>query len=113
MLKKLWNDEVGALLSAEFVLLATILVLGAIVGLKAVQEAIVTELADVGQAIAEVNQSYTWSSTTGHTAATAGSTWLDSGDFCDGNGTVANARCVVVTNVAINEGDGAGTPAGG
>jgi hypothetical protein len=58
MLKNLWNDEIGALLSAEFILLATILVIGAVVGLRAVQEAIVTELADVAQAVAQVNQSY-------------------------------------------------------
>ena len=33
MLKKLWNDEVGVILSAELVLIATILVIGMIVGL--------------------------------------------------------------------------------
>jgi hypothetical protein len=99
MLKKLWNDEAGALLSAEFVLLATILVLGAIVGLKAVQEAVVTELADVGAAVASINQSYSWFQTTGHSSFTAGSAFSDLGDFCDATGTLAdgdNSRCVVL-----------------
>jgi hypothetical protein len=97
MLKNLWNDEVGALLSAEFILLATILVIGAIVGLKAVQEAIVTELADVAQAVANVNQSYSWSATTGHSSSTSGSIYSDARDFCDdfgGNADGNNGKCV-------------------
>ena len=34
MLKRLWNDEGGAIISAELVLVATILVIGMIVGLE-------------------------------------------------------------------------------
>lgn len=100
MLKNLWNDEVGALLSAEFILLATILVIGAIVGLKAVQEAVVTELADVGGAIGSINQSFTWTGTNGHCASTAGSAFDDAPDTCDGASgqfqEAVNSRCVTV-----------------
>ena len=41
MLKTLWNDECGVILSAELVLIATILVLGMIVGLVELQCSIV------------------------------------------------------------------------
>lgn len=98
MLKNLWNDEVGALLSAEFILLATILVIGAIVGLKAVQEAITVELADVGAAISSVNQSYSWTATDGHSAEVAGSAFADAQDFCDGGAGDGTRRCVVLTD---------------
>lgn len=100
MLKNLWNDEVGALLSAEFVLLATILVIGAIVGLKAVQEAITNELADVGQAISNVNQSYSWSGTVGHSAALSPSQFTDAADFCDPAGGSAT-RCITMSAVSL------------
>jgi hypothetical protein len=101
MLKNLWNDEVGALLSAEFILLATILVIGAIVGLKAVQEAVVTELADVGGAIGKINQGYSYLGSTGHASATAGSVFDDAADFCDlANAGGSNSKCVVVNTPA-------------
>jgi hypothetical protein len=105
MLKNLWNDEVGALLSAEFILLATILVIGAIVGLKAVQEAIVTELADVGQAISNVNQSYSYAGITGHASITAGSIFGDDTDFCDTGAATAvqSSKCVALTDGAQAE----------
>ena len=58
MLKRLWADEGGAILSAELILIMTMLVIGLITGLHAVQKAVVSELADVAQAIGALNQSY-------------------------------------------------------
>ncbi len=46
----LWNDESGVILSAEIVLIGTILVLGMIVGLVELQCAIVAELSDLSSA---------------------------------------------------------------
>ncbi|MBS0265050.1 MAG: hypothetical protein JSS02_24175 [Planctomycetes bacterium] len=98
MLKKLWMDESGFIVSAELVLVATILVIGMIVGLATVRDAIVTELADVGQAIANVNQSYIYTDVTGHSSATAGSIFQDALDFCDAVGVTNanNSRCVLI-----------------
>ena len=48
MLRELLNDEAGFIVSAELVLIATILVIGLIVGLSSIQHAIVQELNDVG-----------------------------------------------------------------
>ena len=80
MLKRLWNEEVGAIVSAEIMLVATILVIGAIVGLKSVRDSVVTELADVAQAIGNVNQSYSYSGVSGHHAFTAGAAFTDNAD---------------------------------
>jgi hypothetical protein len=55
---RVWNDEGGAILSAELILLMTMLVIGLIAGLHAVQTAAVTELSDVGQALGNLSQSY-------------------------------------------------------
>jgi len=47
MLRTLLNDEAGFIVSAELVLVATILVIGMIVGLSEVQHAVVQELGDL------------------------------------------------------------------
>ena len=98
MFRKLWNDEAGAIVSAEIVLVATILVIGMVVGLKSVRDAVVTELADVAQAIANIDQSYSFSGVSGHLAATAGAYFLDTTDFCDATDGAAktDSRCVNV-----------------
>jgi len=96
---RLWNEENGAIISAEIVLVATILVIGVIVGLKSLRDAVVTELADVGQAIANLSQSYSVSGVAGHHAFTVGSAFFDVADFCDTNATptdVGNSRCILI-----------------
>ena len=103
---KLWNDDAGFVVSAELLLVATILVLGMIVGLVSVRDQIVQELGDVAQAFANVNQSYSFSGITGHTSATAGSFFEDLQDFCDENVDVAggSAVCISVDVAADPEG---------
>jgi len=54
----LWDDEAGFIISAELVLVATIVVIGMIVGLVMVRNQVVQELADVALAIGCVSQSY-------------------------------------------------------
>jgi Flp pilus assembly pilin Flp len=105
MLRKLWNDETGAIVSAEIMLVATILVIGVIVGLKSVRDSVVTELADVAQALANVNQSYSISGVGGHHAFTAGSAYYDLADFCDVPGAptdAGNGKCVVICGATHN-----------
>lgn len=82
---RFWNEEVGAVVSAEIMLAATILVLGVIVGLKSVRDSIATELADVGQAFSNINQSYCYSGTSGHGASSGGGHFQDQQDYCDNN----------------------------
>ncbi|MCE9605095.1 MAG: hypothetical protein K8U03_09375 [Planctomycetia bacterium] len=99
MLKRLWSEEVGAIVSAEIMLVATILVIGVIVGLKSVRDSVVTELADVAQAIGNVNQTYSYSGVSGHHTFTAGAQFTDNADFCDVPGTptdIGNSKCVVI-----------------
>lgn len=83
MLNRLWNDQAGFVVSAELVLIATILVIGLIVGWATVRDQVMQELGDVAAAISQINQSYTWSAVTGHTSSVAGTIFDDTADFCD------------------------------
>jgi hypothetical protein len=65
MLKNLWNDEAGVIISAELVLVLTICVLGVIVGLSSVVVAVNEELQDTAHAIGVLNQSFGYTGFTG------------------------------------------------
>ena len=83
VIRRLWKEDEGAILSSELVMFATVLVIGMLTGLSAVQTAVVTELADVANAFGSVNQSYSYGGIQGHHAVTPGSAWTDAVDTCD------------------------------
>jgi hypothetical protein len=56
--KQLWNDETGAVLTAEVVMVGTVAVLGSIVGLNAATTAVDEELKEFAGAIRSLDQSY-------------------------------------------------------
>ena len=72
MLSTLLKDESGFVVSTELILIATILVIGMIVGLTTLRDQVVTELSDVADAISALDQSYAYSDITGHASSTAG-----------------------------------------
>jgi Flp pilus assembly pilin Flp len=83
VLSRLWKEEDGAIVSPEIVVVTVLLVLGMIVGLRSVREAVVTELADFAGAMGGINQSYSFAGITGHHSSTASSAWTDALDSCD------------------------------
>lgn len=92
MVRQLLNDEAGFIISAELVLVATILVIGLVVGLSEIQHAVVSELNDVADAVGQLNQSYSFSgfhkagkSPLSFHAITYGSSFTDQKDDCDNN----------------------------
>jgi Flp pilus assembly pilin Flp len=102
MFLRLWQDEAGFVVSSELVLIATILVIGMVVGLHTVRNAVVQELGDVAMAIGAINQTYSFAGATGHSSSTAGSQYADLDDFCDeGNQDVdaAEPACINVSTV--------------
>lgn len=83
VLARLWADEAGFIVSAELVLVATILVIGMIVGLVSLRNQVVQELVDVGQAVGSMTQSYAYAGTTKPCIAnTSGSFYYDKIDVC-------------------------------
>lgn len=103
---RFWNDQDGAIVSAEIMLVATILIIGVIVGLKSVRDSVVTELADVGQAFSNINQSYSYGGVCGHDVHTGGGHFNDRKDFCDTpwGGHGQNSKCVNVAGGFRGEG---------
>jgi hypothetical protein len=80
LLVKLWGDDGGALIAAEWVFVVTILVLGSITGLVAVRQALLVELHDVANALLALNHSYSFSGQSNCQASTAGSAFQDNPD---------------------------------
>jgi Flp pilus assembly pilin Flp len=90
MLKQLLRDECGAVISAELVLVLTVLVLATVVGLSEVAIAVNTELNDISNAIGALDQSYFFTgfkktSDGKNTSFYAGSRFTDAHDDCDKN----------------------------
>ncbi|NQV26604.1 MAG: branched-chain amino acid aminotransferase [Rhodopirellula sp.] len=78
------NDENGFIVSAELILVATIAVLGLVVGLSEIAFNINNELEDVGAAFGSINQSFYVNGI--HSAGKgckAGSSYSDESDTCD------------------------------
>ena len=78
----------GFIVVSELILIATILVIGLIVGLVEVRDAVVAELEDVAEAIGNMDQGYTFDGVT-HLqitgAQTAGTAWDDAPDVAAGD----------------------------
>jgi Flp pilus assembly pilin Flp len=105
MFTALLNDEAGFIVSAELVLVATIVVIGLIVGLSEIQHAVVSELNDVADAIGSLNQSYFFSGFSaaksfgaGFKSYTRGSVFADQTDDCDNN------QCALSCDAPVVEG---------
>jgi len=73
LLAKCWRDDTGALISMEFLFVATILVIGVVVGLTAVRNAVNAELTELANAILALSQGYIISGQSGCAASTDGS----------------------------------------
>jgi hypothetical protein len=74
--KHLWDDEAGFILSAEAVLVATIAVLGVVVGLNMVARAVNEELQDLAFAFRSLDQSYGFEGFAAGGAWKAGSSYI-------------------------------------
>ena len=64
-MRNLWNDDNGVV-TLEYLILATVLGLGLIVGVAVLTESIKVELAELGEAIGALDQSYTVGSNVGY-----------------------------------------------
>lgn len=88
MLMALLNDETGAIVSIEIILILTVSVLSLIVGLSEVAVAVNTELNDISNAVGALNQDYAFTGfhhTSGWKpiANYMGTAFNDKADDCD------------------------------
>ena len=115
--RRLARDEAGSVNSAELVMIITLLAIGLIVGMKSFRDSAVTEFADLAQAFANLNQTYSISAVTvdlgtGGTITTASSSFTDAPDFCDQTTDVDTdplgadtSKCVTVCSDASSTAD--------
>ncbi len=82
------RSEDGFLLSSEALLIGTIAVLGLLVGLVSVRDAVVNELGDFSQAIGLLNQSYNYTGVIDTSGTTQGGLLADTLDNSDASNTV-------------------------
>ncbi len=99
MMRKLFNDETGFLISAELVLIFTLMFCAVVVGFAVVRDSLVQELGDVAEAIGALDQSYNYRSIRaplengGDHARCSGSGFNDEEDDCDCKGIVFGSVC--------------------
>ncbi len=119
LMKCLWQDEHGVILSTEIVIVGSVLVVGLITGMATLQEAVNGELEDLAGAIGSLDQSYSYSGQETDCkkchACTAGSWYRDVQERCDkepcdiaaDEGTIQAVPCLKTACVA-QSGEGSG-----
>lgn len=119
VLQRFWNEDGGFVISTEAIIILTMLICAAVVSWQAVRMSIVTELADIAEAIGALDQSYSFAGFVGHAAACHGSTFDDQNDFCDEATACVQvgliSRCITFNNGAkenggLTAGNDAGAP---
>ena len=87
LMRNLWLDEAGVIVSSEILLIMMILVFGLIAGLVSFRDAVTQELADTGVMVNNLNQSYSFSGNTNTSTAanaqTPSSVNFDNADIND------------------------------
>lgn len=103
ILKQLWQDECGFIVSMELILIASIMIIGIMMGMVSVRDGMVSEMSDVAGALQDITQTYSFRGITGHSAETAGSSWLDRRDWCDTAEDQVNRaeNCILFTAASI------------
>ncbi|MGF1579541.1 MAG: branched-chain amino acid aminotransferase [Gemmataceae bacterium] len=81
ILFRLWNDDQGALITAEYLFVSVILVIGLVVGLTNVRNAINAELTELGNAFLALSQGYSITGAAGPGGSIDGTTVIDTPGF--------------------------------
>jgi len=92
MIRTFWNDQSGFIVSLELILIATVIVLGLIVGMSEIAVSVNTELNDISNAVGALVQSYATPNYKGIDPCTGkqwsffgGTRFVDYHDDCDNN----------------------------
>jgi len=101
MFAKLWNDDAG-IVGMEYLFVATIIGLGLVIGLSAVEGALNAELTELGSAILALSQGYSISGQSGCKATKQGTTVLDTPGNVD-FGFLPPGGTVAAVTVGLNE----------
>ena len=91
--------------SVELIALATIVMVGLMVGITTIRDAAIAELSDVVGSVQDLNQSYLFNGLSGHSVLADGSQFGDATDHCDNPNDVAGwaDNCIVFGVLPTNE----------
>ena len=94
---RILHDETGSIVCPELILVATLAVLGLLVGMASIRDALISEWSDIAGTTQELSQSYTLIGVRHHSSSVAGMAYIDQTDFCDSPDDVAgqNDNCIV------------------
>jgi hypothetical protein len=99
-LRVFWDDVDGFVATADLIMISTIIVLGALVGLVTMRDQVVQELGDLAVAIGHLNQSYSFSDATVGGFSVAGSLFFDRADDCEeGLEECVGTGCIAVGGI--------------
>ena len=89
MTKRANKKSAGFVVTAELLLVTTILAIGLITGMTKLRDQTIAELSDAGSAIGSINQSFTvdgtnWTNADGAVSSVAGFAYTDAGDDVSG-----------------------------
>lgn len=97
MFARFWNDESGAIISAELATIMTVAVIGMTAGISSLRDSITGELADVGQAFSNLDQSFAVGGIRSPSSSIGGMAFVDDRDFADSDGIAGqNNRGLVI-----------------
>jgi Flp pilus assembly pilin Flp len=96
MMRKLWSDDQGALIATEYLFIGTILVIGIVVGLTNLRDAVNAELTELGNAILALSQGFTISGASAAASSTDGSAATDTPGTLIGPTYTAPSNPVVI-----------------
>lgn len=102
VLRRLWNDDDGAVLASEFVFVVTLLGIGVLTGLTAVRDSVNQELTELSNSILSLSQGYYVSGQVGCCAITDGSEAVDRPGFSTDPQCTNAVRIAVVDNMGCN-----------
>jgi len=100
----------GFVLTAELILLVTILILGSVIGMVSMRDSLNAEMDDVSEAIGALDQGYEFDGIVNDqsTATIAGSTWDDAIDTLAGDGVGFAFTAAGANEATVNGGAYAG-----
>ena len=82
-------------MSAELIVIVTVVVIGLLVGLTSLRDQVVQEFADLGAAIGALDHSYSFASFADADGSVAGSVFVDNSDFCDAGDPVGGPALAI------------------
>lgn len=57
-LRKLWNDDAGAIIASEYLMLGSIVVVGGAAGMNSMRDSVAEEMKEYGTSLRQVRQAY-------------------------------------------------------